>query len=437
MARRRFSRHQRREPDTERSLYGQTVYTSHTLHRQEILNLIRGGEDTYTEFKVRLSNPERIAAGIVAMANTGGGAIIFGVDDNRRIEGLENIEAVEDQLVDICRNQISPPLIPFIDKVAFDNGKRIIVFEMRSTHPPYRTSDGKFYVRIGENKLEASREELMRLYNDHRPVEFENLPLVDAALSDIDEAHLWTYVRALRGSEFGRKEEYPTVQVLKDMTLAVHFPGVESPDIVPTLGSLLLFGYYARVPEVFPRSTILAVRYSGTTVTDPVIERAEIGGNLSVIFERSMNFLARYVNLWATRADVKLAQTATPENSDGTIAVPRGNYQRNVVIEGLTNALVHRDYSLRDTHTKILVFDNRVEIINPCRYNMLPVESIRYGIVSASNPRMKAIFKNPLYGVKTTEGGVPKMLQEGKAFSGHAPEIKIINGEFRLRLDAS
>jgi len=29
------------------------------------------------------------------------------------------------------------------------------------------------------------------------------------------------------------------------------------------------------------------------------------------------------------------------------------------------------------------------------------------------------------------------MLQEGKAFAGHAPEIKIINGEFRLRLDAS
>jgi len=51
MVRRRFGRHQRREPDSERSLYGQTAYTSHTLHRQEIINLIRGGEDTYTEFK--------------------------------------------------------------------------------------------------------------------------------------------------------------------------------------------------------------------------------------------------------------------------------------------------------------------------------------------------------------------------------------------------
>src|SRR5215831_1234882 len=121
MARRRFSRHQR-QSDSERSFYEQTIYTSHTLHRQEIINLIRGGEDTYTEFKVRLSNSEKITAEIVALANTGGGAIIFGVDDQRRVEGLDNIEAVEEQLVEICRHNIQPPIVPFIDKVAFDNG---------------------------------------------------------------------------------------------------------------------------------------------------------------------------------------------------------------------------------------------------------------------------------------------------------------------------
>jgi ATP-dependent DNA helicase RecG len=306
---------------------------------------------------------------------------------------------------------------------------------MRSTQPPYSTRDGRFYVRIGENKLEASREELMQLYNDHRPVEFENMPLVDADLSDIDEAHFWTYVRALRGADFGRKQEYPTIQVLKDMTLAVNFPGIESPDIVPTLGALLLFGYYSRVPEVFPRSTVIAVRHSGTTPADPIIERIEIGGNLSVIFERSMNFINRYVNLWANRAEVKT--NLVNDKLETQLVTARGNYQRSVIAEGLTNALVHRDYTIRDTHAKILIFDNRIELINPCRYNMLPIESIKYGIVSAPNPRLKAIFRNPLYGLKTTEGGVPVMLQEGKAFSGHAPEIKIINGEFRLRLDAS
>ncbi|HZS44926.1 MAG TPA: RNA-binding domain-containing protein [Blastocatellia bacterium] len=434
MARRRFSRHQR--PESERSLYEQTIYTSHTLHKQEIINLIRGGEDTYTEFKVRLSNPEKITAEIIALANTGGGAMIFGVDDKRRVEGLDNIEAVEEQLVEICRHHIVPPIVPFIDKVAFDNGKRIIVFEMRASQTPYSTLDGRFYIRIGSAKQEATREELMQLYNDSRPAEFENLPLITASLNDIDEAHLWSYVRALRGAEFGRKDDYPTTVVLKDMGLAVNYPGPESIDVVPTLCGLLLFGYFLRVPEVFPRSSIVATRYSGTTLTDPIIERTEISGNLSVIFERTMNFIGRYADLWPSGVS-RNAQTSVNAKADPEIVVARGNYHQGVVIEGLTNALVHRDYSMRDVHTRISIFDNRIEMINPCRYRMLPIESIKYGTVSAANPLLKAIFTNPLYGLKLAQGGVPSMLQEGKAFAGHAPEIKIINGEFRLRLDAS
>ena len=43
--------------------------------------LVRGGEDTFLELKVKLSNPEKIAQEIVALANTGGGVIVFGVNE--------------------------------------------------------------------------------------------------------------------------------------------------------------------------------------------------------------------------------------------------------------------------------------------------------------------------------------------------------------------
>ncbi|HBR57739.1 MAG TPA: hypothetical protein DEA22_09775, partial [Blastocatellia bacterium] len=46
--------------------------------RSEIVRLIRGGEDTYLELKVKLSNAERITQAIIALANTDGGTIIFG-----------------------------------------------------------------------------------------------------------------------------------------------------------------------------------------------------------------------------------------------------------------------------------------------------------------------------------------------------------------------
>src|SRR6266508_461319 len=121
MARRRFRSNPRHEPSTEQSF--QEYYLSNPApqtSRTELLRLIRGGEDTFLELKVKLSNSERIAQGIVALANTGGGVIVFGVNDQLRVEGVDHPEEVQDELVRICREEIQPAIIPFIDRIAFD-----------------------------------------------------------------------------------------------------------------------------------------------------------------------------------------------------------------------------------------------------------------------------------------------------------------------------
>src|SRR6185369_5074572 len=71
MTRGRKFRSTRRTPESERSYFEQklTGRYSRTLDRNDLLNLIRGGEDTYLEFKIRLVNTEKITAEIVAMAN--------------------------------------------------------------------------------------------------------------------------------------------------------------------------------------------------------------------------------------------------------------------------------------------------------------------------------------------------------------------------------
>ena len=127
MARRRFRSNQRHEPVTERS-FQEYLYSSGApqTSRTELMRMVRGGEDTYLELKVKLSNSERIAQGIVALANTGGGVIVFGVNDQLRVEGVDHPEEVQDELVRICREEIVPPLMPFIDRLAFDNGRRIV-----------------------------------------------------------------------------------------------------------------------------------------------------------------------------------------------------------------------------------------------------------------------------------------------------------------------
>src|SRR2546423_3774031 len=113
MARRRFRSSQRHEPVTERS-FQEYLYSSGApqTSRTELMRLVRGGEDSYLELKVKLSNTEKITQEIVALANTEGGVIIFGVNDQLRVEGVDDSEAVQDELVRICREEINPPLVP-------------------------------------------------------------------------------------------------------------------------------------------------------------------------------------------------------------------------------------------------------------------------------------------------------------------------------------
>src|SRR3984893_13520287 len=203
MARRRFRSNQRHEPATERSLQEYFLSTPAPLtSRTELLRMIRGGEDTFLELKVKLSNPEKIAQEIVALANTGGGVMVFGVNDQLRIEGVDDPESVQEELVRICREDIQPPLVPFIDRVAMDNGRRIVAVEIDGRRRPYRTRDGRFYVRIGAEKREASREELSALLDEARPLKYENVPALGSTIADIDEAHLWSYLREFEGGAF-------------------------------------------------------------------------------------------------------------------------------------------------------------------------------------------------------------------------------------------
>src|SRR5438045_378951 len=199
MARKRFRSSQRNEPVTDRSFQEYLYQTAAPLTtRTELMRLVRGGEDTFLELKVKLSNPERIAQGIVALANTGGGVIVFGVNDNLRVEGVDDAEAVRDELVRICRGDVVPPLFPFVDIVAFDNRLRVVAIEVEGKRRPYRTTDGRYFVRVGAEKREASREEMSALLDEARPLGQENVAAVGAEVEDVDEAHLWSFVR-----EFG------------------------------------------------------------------------------------------------------------------------------------------------------------------------------------------------------------------------------------------
>jgi ATP-dependent DNA helicase RecG len=435
MARRKFRSNQRHEPTTERSFQEYILSApGPQTSRVELLRLIRGGEDTFLELKVKLSNIEKIAQEIVALANTGGGVIIFGVNDQMRVEGVDDAEGVQDELVRICREEIQPPLVPFIDRIAFDNGRRVVALDVEGKRRPYRTRDGRYFLRIGSEKREASREELGTLLDEARPMRYENVPVAGATIKDIDEAHLWSFLRWFEGEAFENANAagYPTGDVLeRDLLLAADLGG----ETVPTVAGLLLFGYDASVAELLPRSAVVATRFAGDSLQAPEIERVKLTGNLLTLFEGTLNFITRYCDLWDTRP----RNLTTMDAQDSPIP-PRPNYSRSVVIEAVTNMLVHRDLVLREQPTRLHIFDRSLEVVNPRRtsgFSPVAQRSIRYGVPQRLNPQLTAMFTNQGYGLELPPGGLPMLLRESRVFSGRRSEIVAFNDEFRLRIYAA
>ncbi len=437
MARRKY-RNQRHEPSPVRSFQDYLTTPAPQTSRSELMALVRGGEDTFLELKVKLSNPERIAQGIVALANTGGGVIVFGVNDNLRVEGLDDADAVRDELVRICREDVHPALFPFIDIISLDSGLRVVALDVEGKRRPYRTTDGRYFLRVGAEKREATREELSALLDETRPLGYENVAALGADVGDIDEAHLWSFVREFEpdaystGSKAGAA--YPTAEVLeRDLLLAVPAAtGPLSDRVAPPVAGLLLFGRDERVAELLPRSAVVCSRYAGADTHAPKVESVELVGNLHTLFESAVRFVERYCDLWEKRPPRARAEAP----ADSPVA-PRANYHRGAMTEGLANALVHRDLALSGVTTRVNVFDKSVEITNPRRtagFAPAAQRAIRYGVQQRLNPQTASVFQSPAYGLRLPGGGLPMLLRESRLFSGRKSDLHCVNDEFRLRL---
>ncbi len=431
MPRKKFRHTQRFDPPNEQSFQEYLANQSApSTTRTELLRLIRGGEDTYLELKVKLSNSEKIAQGIVALANTDGGTIIFGVNDHLRIEGVSNPEWVQAELIRICRDEIVPPLIPLIDTIAFDSGKRIVALEIDSKRRPYRTRDGRFYLRLGEEKREVSRLELSDWLDEIRPLGFENIPLQNVTEQDFDDALLWSYASGFDDNA-PNINLYQTSDFLrKDLMLAVG----TADEFFPTVAALQLFGKNERVAELLPRSNVTAARYSGTNGGAQLIEAVEIKGNLLTQYEGIIAFIKRYTDLEKERRKKKLALVTD------TVARERGYYHLYSVVEAVINMLTHRDLAIRDIRSRVNIYDNAIEFINPRRtggFAPPAARAIRYGVTQRLNPQTASIFTRREYGIHAPHGGLPMVLRQSGRFADRKPEIYTANDEFKLKIYAA
>lgn len=137
------------------------------MRYRELLELIEEGENIQCEFKRKFSISEKIAREMIAFANTKGGYILFGIDDDKKIIGVESeketTELVKDTAINFCE-----PAVEYFIQYKEINGKEIVIVDVpESNKKPHRLQDytntldvntAIVTIRVNDKSVQASKE---------------------------------------------------------------------------------------------------------------------------------------------------------------------------------------------------------------------------------------------------------------------------------------
>lgn len=145
------------------------------MNYRDVDAFIEEGEGFEIEFKRKVSRPEKIARTLMAFANTRGGTVLFGVDDDRTVVGV-NSEKEEVEMIRLAGTMyVDPPLDPVIDIVPYKGMDVIVVTIDESDRKPHELvrdesheGETRVYIRVNDKTIAASKE-VVRILRAERP----------------------------------------------------------------------------------------------------------------------------------------------------------------------------------------------------------------------------------------------------------------------------
>ncbi|MDN3669032.1 ATP-binding protein [Echinicola jeungdonensis] len=140
---------------------------------REVTKLAQQGEGLHIEFKKKVSNPEKIVREVIALANTDGGYLMIGVDDDKTVSGHryidEEVYVLDKAIKDLIRPMVQYEqwIIPINEK----KGVAVYHFEKSPKRPHYLYEEGrkKSFVRADDRTIQASREVWQILRRQKKP----------------------------------------------------------------------------------------------------------------------------------------------------------------------------------------------------------------------------------------------------------------------------
>lgn len=289
--------------------------------------------------------PGKLSRSIAAFANADGGELFIGIDEDRQSgtrqwRGFENVEAANGHLQPF--EQLFPLGVDFEYTFlqAENSAGLVLQVQVRKTQDIKRATDGQVYVRRGAQNLPILEPEaLRRLEYTKGLASFEN-ECVDIPVDVIENS-------------------IPTIEfMLGVVPTAEPGPWLSKERLIrdgkPTVAGLLLF---SESPQSIldKRSGIKLYRYR---TKDPEGTRE----TLAFVPLTIEGYLYAQIREAVTRT----AAVVEEARRLGDESLERIQYPTETLHEVITNAVLHRDYSIADD-IHIRVFDNRIEIESPGR----------------------------------------------------------------------
>lgn len=136
------------------------------LNATDIQELLKGVDDEtfFFEFKKDDVDTKKVAEEISAFANTYGGYILLGVEDDKSISGCHQWN--EEKVHTVIHDCITPTPTFDIKKFEIDKETVIVVKIEEGNAPPYITNKGKIYERLSSGSyVVKSSEKLSQMYH--------------------------------------------------------------------------------------------------------------------------------------------------------------------------------------------------------------------------------------------------------------------------------
>jgi ATP-dependent DNA helicase RecG len=398
---------------------------------QERIDLAtRIGESHYREFKSALEGPPEskrkrpakdicadIAKTLVAFANSDGGELYVGIEDDGTISGLMHTAAEIELLQGAYKSHVhsdTPLPRPQISLVAI-NEKTVLYFSISKGNDfAYLTSDGKCLKRldlesvpVGAEKIQAERLELTsrtwdRAIEHSATLDNLDLPLLQQVSNQV--AYGVTAEKCLQ--HLGLAEFTPSGLKLK-------------------AAALLLFAKDVR--NFHPGCFVRIFTIGG--------KERRSGGAFNVMKDDivSDNVLKLVESAWER---VSYALTMHTSLSDQARFKQSYSYPQIACREALINAIVHRNYAIQGRGIEISIFSDRLEIASPGRVlSTISLDDIRKlrGAHESRNPLIARVLREVGY-VREMGEGIRRIYDVMRSNALAEPDIQSNDDNFTVTL---